>query len=783
MWMVVQSRGTLRAAPRASGGGRGGSMRMDGGGASDQAESHLGTVLAEAERLLDAGDDEGAVAMLEDNLRQACSAMAFAPQGVLNAALGDVHRAAGRLEAALPHYEKAAAALHEAGDTAAEAGALLRCGDAQRALKRVGAATHSYSASAALYQMLDDPRGAAHGEFLLAELAAGVQRDIAEKHYRQAIELYREAAEREPPPVPAAAPAPSAEGEALEGEGIDAVAPADIVTDPRRIDSARMLAIAERGLERLLAGPVRDADAAPGVWTPPAPPAAAADATTARAAADKPAAAVAAASLDTTQAAPIVLGILGLGVCALILIATQMGSQALAIGLASVALAVGVTLVVLRRSSGVSPPLTYVAGGTAWLLLLASAAVPVLRPGPPPKPVEVAPPVRVAGEPWTPERQRADFERELNAAPADDLRTRADILRRHGEFERSQSDRRRCLELWERSVDLFREAGAAAPAAEVAMAIGDVHMRSQRPAPARERFAAAAELYDEGHDTPGMLRALRRRGDAERALHRWAEATTTYGEALRTARSQRAVDEEVLLVQRLAMVEQAAGRVEPARALFYRALQLSSDNGPLHARAWLALANFEASLDQDDAARRAFERAATLAGSERDPDLEALGLRDRAAYEQRRGQLASARGRYEVAIRLARAREARIAEALTRLHAAALEAKAGEIVAARDLYASAEALFAQRPRSGGAARVALGLGDLDAQIGDVEGAERQYTRALELAVQADHTGLQIAAMERLTRLLAAREPEAADGYVERAAALRVEAFGAPPAAS
>ena len=778
MWMVARPRGTLRAAPRASGGGRGGLMRMDGGGASDQAESHLGTVLAEAERLLDAGDDEGAVAMLEDNLRQAHSAMAFAPQGVLNAALGDVHRAAGRLEAALPHYEKAAAALHEAGDTAAEAGALLRCGDAQRALKRVGAATHSYSASASLYQMLDDPRGAAHGEFLLAELAAGVQRDIAEKHYRQAIELYREAAEREPPPAPVQA----SDSEApAEGEGVEGVAPADVVADPRLIDSARMVTIAERGLERLLAGPVRETDAAPGVWTPPAPPAP--SAVTGAAAADKTAAAAPAPSLDTTQAAPIVLGILGLGVCALIMIATQMGSQALAIGLASVALAVGLTLVVLRRSSGVSPPLTYVAGGTAWLLLLASAAVPVLRPGPPPKPVEVAPPVRAAGEPWTPERQRADFERELAAAPADDLRARADILRRHGEFERSQAERRRCLELWERSYDLLREAGAAVPAAEVAMAIGDVHMRSQRPEPARQRFAAAAELYEEGHETPGVLRALRRRGDAERALHRWGEAANVYGEALRRARPQRAVDEEVLLVQRLAMLEQAAGRAEPARALFYRALQLSSDNGPLHARAWLALANFEASLDQDDAARRAYERAATLAGSERDPDLEALGLRDRAAYERRRGQLASARGRYEVAIRLARAREARIAEALTRLHAAELEAKAGEIVAARDLYASAEALFAQRPRSGGAARVALGLGDLDAQIGDIEGAERQYTRALELATEADHAGLQIAALERLTPLLARREPETADGYVERATALRLEAFGEAPARS
>src|SRR4029079_11914878 len=128
------------------------------------------------------------------------NAMALEPQGVLHAALGDLHRAQGGMEGALAQDEKAAAVLHEAGDTASEAGALLRCGDAQRALKRIGAATQSYSSAAALYVLLDDPRGAGHGEFLVAELAAGVNREIAEKHYAQAIELYREAAEREEAP-------------------------------------------------------------------------------------------------------------------------------------------------------------------------------------------------------------------------------------------------------------------------------------------------------------------------------------------------------------------------------------------------------------------------------------------------------------------------------------------------------------------------------------------------------------------------------------------------------
>src|SRR5512143_53936 len=225
---------------------------MDGGGASDQATSYLATVLSEVERRLDAGDRDGAVALLEDNLEQARNAMAYEPQGLLHAALGDVHQRAGATEAALDQYEKAAAALHEAGDVASEAGALLRCGDAQRALKRVGAATQSYGAAAALYVILGDPRGAAHGEFLLAELAAGVNRDIAEKHYAQAVDLYREAAERESPLA----------------EFIEAPDP---VTDPRQIDSTRMAEAAQRGLDRLRAGLLRQVEPPPAEWTPPVP--------------------------------------------------------------------------------------------------------------------------------------------------------------------------------------------------------------------------------------------------------------------------------------------------------------------------------------------------------------------------------------------------------------------------------------------------------------------------------------------------------------------------------
>ena len=92
-------------------------------------------------------------------------------------------------------------------------------------------------------------------------------------------------------------------------------------------------------------------------------------------------------------------------------------------------------------------------------------------------------------------------------------------------------------------------------------------------------------------------------------------------------------------------------------------------------------------------------------------------------------------------------------------------------------------LFAQRPHAGGSARVALGLGDLSAMYGDPEGARREYERALELAALADHSGLQIAALERLGTLLAAQEPETVARNADRAAALRAEAFGAAPPAT
>ena len=171
---------------------------------------------------------------------------------MLHAALGDLHRAHGGMEGALAQYEKAAAVLHEAGDTTNEAGALLRYGDAQRALKRVGAATQSYSSAAALYVPRDDPRGAGHGEFLVAELAAGVNTRDRRKALHpgdRALSRGRRARGR----------AGRFRRGARSGGG-----PAR--RSIRRECSKRRSAV----LARVRTGHVRDADATPGVWTPPA---------------------------------------------------------------------------------------------------------------------------------------------------------------------------------------------------------------------------------------------------------------------------------------------------------------------------------------------------------------------------------------------------------------------------------------------------------------------------------------------------------------------------------
>jgi tetratricopeptide (TPR) repeat protein len=271
---------------------------------------------------------------------------------------------------------------------------------------------------------------------------------------------------------------------------------------------------------------------------------------------------------------------------------------------------------------------------------------------------------------------------------------------------------------------------------------------------------------------------VRRRGDAEAALERWSAAQGSYNEALTLVHRLGDTDGEIRLTLHLAATEQALARPHVARPLLDQALRLSTAAGtPMQARVWLAVADFEASLDRDGPALRAYERAVTLAGATQNAALEARGLRRRGDYERRRGKLAAARGTYEVAIRLAHSREAWGAEALSRVRAAELAVQIRDLDTAREQYASAAALYEQHPQAAGAARVALGVGDIELSLGELEDAQSRFAQALALATQSDHVALQIAALDRLTKLLTAKEPQIAEEYLQRAAALRAEAFG------
>jgi len=743
-------------------------------GATEPATGYLAEVLGEAQRLLDAGATDTAVDLLDANIARAREALAFRPQGILQRALGDLHRIGGNFEAACAQYDQAVAALHEAGDAATEADALLRRGDAQRALQRIGAATQSYSAAVALLDTLDDARGAAHGEFLLAGMASGVHREIAEQHYTRAVELYEEAALHPRPDDPT---------------GDDAAALPEAVNDPRLVDSRTMAAVAQRDLERLRSGPVQpppsDAVVSPAAAAPTAVYAPSPRATRVNA----PVAGATASAIDPQTF--LLLGALLFGICGLVWLALQWSENAWLITGVLIVVAVGTTLALVQGSERMSLYLKLATAGVAGTLMLASGALPSLQsnpadslaPAPPPLPL----PRAAVSAPTSTAVQRAALAEALQAAEADgDVRRQADVLRDAGELERDDEQPQQALELWTRAFDLYAAAAQSAPAAAVAVQLGDAFMHTQRPEPARQRFDAAARLYREVRDAPGYGHAVRRRGDAEAALQRWPDAQASYGDALTLAQRLADPNGEIRLTVRLAATQQALGHTPEARALLDKALRLSNDAGtPMQARVWLAVANFEASLDRDGPALRAYERAVTLAGAARDARLEARAFRSRGDYERRRGKLAIARGTYEVAIRLAHARDEPSAEALCRVHAAELAIQMRDFDTARDQYAGAQALYEEQPQLAGAPRVALGLGDLEASLNQADAAQAQYLRGLDLATRSSHVGLQIDALERLTKLLLASEPAAADEYLQRAAALRAEAFGsaAPHAAA
>ncbi|MGH7786786.1 MAG: tetratricopeptide repeat protein [Candidatus Binatia bacterium] len=767
----------------------------------DAPAGNVTAVLADVRARLDAGDGEGARRLLEQAVAAAGKAGDSGSQAALHGALADLHRQLGELDVALEHYERAADGFRAAGDPAAEADALLSVGDVQRALLRPEQAEPVFEAAAALFESLDDPLGRAHAEYRLGVLAGRERRDLAEQHYQRATGLFTEAedrqsrttlrlsnphlpdrvgdsrlygawimakvAEREmerlaPPAAPAAAPPPSSP-------------PIDPLLRELGEPEEPVAAPPETSVPELLAGLGPDLGSEE---APEAVPEAAQEAA--------PEAAPEAAGISPAEMknAGLLLAALASTFCGLMLLSSRLLGPSLAVGV-GLAVAAAMAAFVLGGRLGLHSPHLKRGVPLAVALLVLGLPMPIVRSFRPEQAAPVVVPAAVAPEPVTlspAEQARADFERQLAQLVAQgDVRGQADLLRRQGELEREQGQRR-SLELFERSCALYRSMGAAVPAAEVAALMGDVLIDAGRPEPARQQFVVAVGLYTEGGEATGAMRAMRKRGDAERALQRWDAAAESYAQALALAQRDKDADGEIALILRLGAVEQARGRVDVARPLFEQALRLSDRRStPVQARVWLARGDFEAALGRDAAALNAYEQAVTLGGATGDARMEARAWRHRSDYERRRGRLDQARAHYQFALRAARRREHTKSEALTLLRLAEVEAARRDPAAARARYAEAQALYERQRHAKGGALVAIGLGDLEAAQAQGEAARASYAQALQLAETNGAVSLQITALDRMQRLLGEREPQAAQDYAQRAAALRADAFGSAPA--
>jgi tetratricopeptide (TPR) repeat protein len=730
-------------------------------------------VVAQAWARVDDGAIDAACAALEAAVLDAQRRADPIAEALLVRGLADLTRSCGRLDDAARHFERAAEALRGLDAPVPAVDATLCAADVRRALKQQERAATGYAAAETQFAALDDQFGVAHCQFHLAELRVATDTRAAEALFMRAAELYAETAKRERP-----------RALRLANPHLP-----DAIPDPRVADAWIMSKLAEREILRLNPAAVvpsaredgatlkrqlepEDAPsvAPPGMSAEPPP-----------APHRRP---------DLLSAAILLLGVASTG-CGLLLLAVPWTGRPLSLGVLIAALAAavagvasrpfGVRAVRLRQGVPTLAAAIVVACGV-WIdgreqvEALAAQQLAAAEPAPPPPSAVPLSPIEAA---------RADFERQVAQLTAQgDTRGAADVLHRYADFEAAKLERRRSVALLARSYDLYRSAGALAPAAATALQLGDALLRTQRPEPARQRFDAASGLYGEIQDPAGQQRSLRRRGDAERHLQRWSDAHASYAQALELVRQLRDADGEIALLLRLGATEQALGRPQQARPLFEAALKLSDRSGtPIQARVWLAIADFEAARGNDAPALRAYENAVTLAGASQDGALEARGLRRRGDYERRRGRIHQAQTQYELSARAARKREAVTAEALSRLNAARLALQLRDAAAARTEYGSAQALFTQQQHSLGAPRVALGLGDLETTLGDTSAAEARYTEALLLAVDADHVGLQIAALERLAPLLMRRDAAAADSYRQQAAELRREAFGTPAAAA
>ncbi len=732
------------------------------GAATDEGDA---AIIAEAEQLLALEDDAGARALLDGALGAVRQTRDLARERTLVQALLALELHARRPAAALAHADRVVACARRLADRAGEADALLTVSDCARALERLPKAQQACTAALELFGELGDRRRCADAEYRLGTLAGRHNPELATAHYQRAMTLYTEA-DDDPgalrisnPPLP------------------------DPGADSRPIEAWVMVKTVQRDLDALQAQPE-----APD--TPPARTPRRVSPVTAPPAAPPPATAV---SRREQMTAAAVLGGVTALFAAVMAISQRLPALSLPVGLLMSAL-LGAGAGVLAAAAGArgglrAPALRRgVPVATATLVFALSAWVlPVRERGPAAPDLATAPigdaelPPPAAAQPLTADSEaaaRERFARALQDAEArGDQRAQADVLREHAAFEQSLGEHDTALTLRARSADLYRAAGATPDAADMVAANGTLLTRMHRLGAAGEQYARARALYEEAGAPAGELHTLRRLGSIERRRQRTGEARVAYEQALALARARDDAAAQRAGLRGRGSVARAPRDAPGARTPYAAALASAEAAGDRAAqvRAWLALAALDDAAGQNDAASQAWTRAVVLAEADGSARLHARARHQRARGAARLGQPAAARSDYQTALRLAAAAPPPDLQAAALVDLAALEVQAGQPAAARRYLEQALALYADLRHPARRARVLLALGDLDAVHGTPEAATRAWQEALDTLERTDDGEARLAALDRLQRVLADRNPGQAGAYAARAAVLRGDA--------
>lgn len=273
--------------------------------------------------------------------------------------------------------------------------------------------------------------------------------------------------------------------------------------------------------------------------------------------------------------------------------------------------------------------------------------------------------------------------------------SRAEALRRGGDFERAIEPYLEALEAWQSAGEVFEEAVTLGR-------IGWAHqMRSeQREAVAWyrravERFAVAGGPE---RQVPTILNSL---GSCYRILGDWRGALEYYERARQAAVRVRDGREEGSSLNNLAIVYRSLGKVQRAIDHYEAAIARWREIGDRaeEATTWANVGTLYSGLGRHEEALRALDRALGLTeGSTDGRRARASALAARGTVERRLGRLDASLGSLERSLALRRALGDRAGEAMVLLELGATRSELGRPEAAR---ASFEAALALSRRSGG----------------------------------------------------------------------------------